>query len=326
MAGRLIGYGPRAQRIARRRAIVFLALLALSAVLMVASAAAPMAELQRGLAFALAPAAEVVSGLGREARSIAAAVTEIDRLRRDNAALAAEKARLEERNRALAALAVENEQLTALLAIRNSLDHQTVAARVIARELADVSRVVMIDAGSYDGLEIGDVVVGAGGALVGRVTELGGSAARVTLINDPASTVIGKIVASRATGEVVGDLGGVLLMRKIDATEQVRIGDEVVTAGISLDEAVRSPYPRGLVIGRIVDVVRDPNAVVQTGFVEPAIDLRRVEFVLVITDHDGGIPAPHELPIDEVDPDGTLPDTEQPFRPPSPSPRPTPRP
>jgi rod shape-determining protein MreC len=322
MTGRLVGYGHRAPRIARRRLAVFAILLGTSAILMIASATAPFAELQRGLAFAMSPFAEAINGVGREVRSVVDAAAEIDRLRRENAALASENERLEQQNRGLEALAVENEQLTAILAIRNSLEHETVAARVIARELADVSRVVMIDAGTEDGLEIGDVVVGAGGALVGRVTELGASAARVTLINDPASTVIGLIVASRATGEVAGDLGGILVMDKIDATQQVDLGDEVVTAGISLGEAIRSPYPPGLVIGRVIDVVRDPNAVVQTAFVEAAIDLRRLEHLLVITDYDGGIPGSDQLPTDALDPDGTLPDTEQPYQPAAPTERP----
>jgi rod shape-determining protein MreC len=326
MTGRLAGYGHRAPRVARRRAIVFSILVLVSAILMIASATAPVAELQRGLAFALSPFAEAVNGIGREARSVVDAAAEIDRLRRENESLRSENGRLDQRNRTLEALAVENEQLTGLLAIRNSLDFSTVAARVLSRELADVSRVVMIDAGSEDGLEIGDVVIGAGGALAGRVTELGASAARVTLINDPASTVIGEIVSSRATGEVVGDLGGALIMDKIDATQQITLGDEVLTAGISLGEAVRSPYPKGLVIGRIIDVTRDPNAVVQTAFVEPAVDLRQLEAVLVITDYEGGIPAIDQLPTDELNPDGTLPDSEQPYATQAPTPRPTKRP
>jgi len=326
ITGRLAGYGHRAPRIARRRAIVYSVLVGVSLILMLASATAPVAELQRGVAFALAPFAEAVNGVGREVRSVIDAAAEIDGLRRENATLRAENDRLEQRNRTLDALSVENEQLTALLAIRNTLDYSTVATRVIARELADVNRVVMIDAGSEDGLEIGDVVIGAGGALAGRVTELGTSAARVTLINDPASTVIGEIVGSRATGEVVGDLGGALIMDKIDATQQVTLGEEVVTAGLTLGEAVRSPYPKGLVIGRIIDVTRDPNAVVQTAFIDPAIDLSRLEALLVITDYEGGIPGGDLLPTDDLNPDGTLPDSEQPFATLAPTPRPTARP
>ena len=323
MTARLSGYGHRAPRIARRRAVVFSALLGISAVLMLASATAPVAELQRGLAFALSPFTEAVNSVGRDVRSVVDAVAEIDQLRRDNASLRADNDRLAQRNRTVEALAKENEQLTALLAIRNSLEYTTVAARVVSRELADVNRVVTIDTGSDGGLKVGNVVVGAGGALVGRVTELGASAARVTLISDPASTVIGEIVGNRATGEVVGDLGGALVMDKIDATQQITLGDEVVTAGISLGAAIRSPYPKGLIIGRIVDVARDPNAVVQTAFIEAAVDLDRLEAVLVITDYQGGIPGVDLLPSDQVNPDGTLPDSEQPFATLAPAPRPT---
>ena len=326
ITGRLAGYGHRAPKIARRRAIVFAILLGVSMILMIASATAPVAELQRGLAFALAPFSEAVNGIGREVRSVVDAAAEIDRLRRENTTLRDDNQRLEERNRTLEALAVENDQLTALLAIRSSLQYSTVASRVIAREVADVSRVIMIDAGTDDGLKIGDVVIGPGGALAGRVTEIGSSAARVTLINDPESTVIGQIASSRVTGEVVGDLGGALIMDKIDATEQITLGAEVVTAGISLGEAVRSPYPKGLIIGRIIDITRDPNAVVQTAFIEPAVDLGLLEAVLVITDYQGGIPGTDELPTNDLNPDGTLPDSEQPFATEAPTPRPTQRP
>lgn len=326
MTARLAGFGNRAPRIARRRAILFAGLVGISGVLMLASATAPVAELQRGLAFAMSPFAEAMNGLGRDVRSVVAAAAEIDQLRRDNASLRADNDRLEQRNRTVEALARENEQLTALLAVRNSLAYATTAARVISRELADVNRSVTIDVGSDEGIHVGDVVVGAGGALVGRVTEIGRSAARVTLISDPASTVIGEIVGNRATGEVVGDLGGTLVMGKIDATQQITLGDEVVTAGISLGEAIRSPYPKGLIIGRVVDVTRDPNAVVQTAFIDAAVDLDRIEAVLVITDYRGGIPGSDLLPTDQLNPDGTLPDSEQPYASDAPSPRPTARP
>jgi hypothetical protein len=57
-----------------------------------------------------------------------------------------------------------------------------------------------------------------------------------------------------------------------------------------LGAGVRSAFPKGLVIGRVVDVDRDPNAVVQTAFVAAAATLDKLEYVLVITDYEGGIP------------------------------------
>jgi rod shape-determining protein MreC len=317
---------PRPNRAGRRRAITFAVVIGVLVALVAVSSTPPVKELQRGLAFALSPFADAVNGLGREARSALDAIAEMDRLRQQNAELRGEVGRLEARNRQLEALAAENEQLAAILQLRGALDYETVAARVLARETADVSRAITLDVGSNDGVSEGDVVVASGGALAGRVVEVGPAYARVVLINDPASSVVGEIASSRATGDVVGDLGGSLVMDKIDAAEQVAVGDEVITAGIVLGQGIRSPFPRGLVIGRVVDTARDPNAVVQTAYLEPAVDLGRLEFALVIVDYEGGIPGPGQIPASEVDPDGTLPDTEQPFVTAAPSPKATRRP
>ena len=69
-----------------------------------------------------------------------------------------------------------------------------------------------------------------------------------------------------------------------------------MTAGIELGGGVRSPYPKGLLIGQVVDVRRDANAVVQTAYLQPAADLERLEYVLVITDYEGGLPPLEEQP------------------------------
>jgi hypothetical protein len=45
-----------------------------------------------------------------------------------------------------------------------------------------------------------------------------------------------------------------------------------------------------LLIGSVVDVERDPNAVVQAAFINPATNLDKLEYVLVITDYHGGLP------------------------------------
>ena len=147
-------------------------------------------------------------------------------------------------------------------------------------------------------------------------------------MTDPSSTVIGQLVSTAATGEVIGQLGGVLVMGDIDSTEQIELGVEVVTAGIELGGGVRSPYPKGLLIGQVVDVRRDANSVVQTAYLQPAADLDRLEFVLVITDYEGGLPplteqpidcTPEESPAESEDP-GTLPEGEQPCIQPTPEP------
>jgi rod shape-determining protein MreC len=318
--------GALSGRLVRRRILSYVALLVVTVLLMAFSSSGPLVELQKGIGFAFRPLESALTGVARTGTSLVAAITEIDQLRRENARLTDDNARLTAENARADELARENEQLTGLLQLRNGLNYTTVGATVIARDSSDFRRVVTIDVGSSKGVKVGDVVIAAGGALAGRVLQVGSGAATVVLINDTSSTVVGQVQSSAATGEVDGQLGGVLVMSNIDSTEKIQIGDEVVTAGIELGSGVRSPYPKGLGIGQVVDVTRDANAVVQTAYLQPTADLDKLEYVLVITDYQGGLPGLDQQPTNVVNPDGTLPDTEQPFVTPLPTTRPSPPP
>ena len=301
-------------KVVRRRAITFSVLLAVSFVLMAISSSPIVIELQKGVAFAFSPVQGVLDDTASGTASIFRTISEIDTLRQENASLQEENDRLRIENARSEETKRENDLLTGLLQLQAGLDHETVAASVIAREPAEFRRAVTIDRGTEYGIAQGDVVIGAGGALVGRVVEVGPNYSNVTLLTDGSSTVIGELVSNGATGEVVGDLAGALNMTKIDSSVPVQLGDEVVTAGIELAGGIRSPYPKGLLIGQVIDVRRDANDVVQTAFLEPGAALDRLEYLLVITDYDGGLPEPDQQPVN-CDPDGeegTLPEGEQP--------------
>lgn len=302
-----------ASRSARRRAIVYALLLASTLGLMAISSTSVAIEAQHAVAYAFRPIQSAVGAVGSTVSSAFNAIGEIDQLRRDNEALRQENDRLKALNARLQATKTENDQLTGLLQLRSGLDHDTIAARVIARDSSEFRRIATIDRGTKDGLKLGDVVIGEGGSLVGRIVDIGVDFAHVQLINDTESTVIGQISGGGATGEVVGQLGGVLAMRNVDVTETVQPGEEVLTAGLELSGGIRSPYPKGLLIGQVVDVRRDANAVVQTAYLQAAADLDHVEYVLVITDYSGGLPPPGQTPTNQLNPDGTLPQGEQPY-------------
>jgi rod shape-determining protein MreC len=314
-----------ASRTVRRRATAYAALLGVSVALMSISANPLVRDLQDGVAFAFKPIQVAIRGVASDVASVATTIAEIDRLRQENAALRSENDLLDAESRSAAELRRENELLTALLQLRSGLKYRTRAATVIARESPEIRRALVIDRGTDDGIVVGQVVIGAGGALVGRIVDVGPTTAQVVLISDSTSTVTGQLLSSAATGVVVGQLGGALVMTDVDSAAVVTIGEEVFTAGIELGGGVRSPYPKGLLVGRVVDVTRDPNEVVQTVFLEPAAPLDRLEFLLVITDYEGGISGPLEtgVPCDPTD-GGTLPDSDQPC--PSDAPRGTSRP
>ena len=314
-------------RRARRRGIIFTALVVTTLLLMAFSANPAVKELERGLQFALRPIQGAVSGLASDVSSVVNSIGEINQLRVDNAALRDENLRLTNDNARLQQLKAENEQLTALLQLQNGFDHKTVATRVIGRELLPTSRVVTIDKGTSDGIELGDVVIVEGGAVVGRVTDIGPNFAKVTLISDPTSTVIGQLQNSGATGEVGGESGGVLTMKNVDSSVNVGLDEEVFTAGLELAGGLRSPYPKGLVLGSVVDVQRDANDVVQTAFVQPAAPLDTFEQALVITDYQGGLPPADQQAV-PCGTTGTVPAGEVPCYTPTPAPHPakTPKP
>ena len=310
-----------ATRAARRRGAAFAALLVVSTLMMAFSSNPTVREVQNGVSFAFRPLQGAVHDVAAGVASVASAIAEIDRLRVDNAALLAENERLRNENSRTEGTVRENELLTGLLQLKAGFEHRTIAATVIARESSEFRRLVVLDRGTNDGIAVGDVAIVAGGALAGRVTEVGPDSAKVILLTDGEFKVIGQLSTSAATGEVIGQLGaGVLVMRQIDSSETVTIGDEVVTAGIELGGGVRSPYPKGLLLGQVVDVRRDANDVVQTAYLQPAADLDRLEFVLVITSYEGGLPPIEQQPIDCNEPDGTLPEGEQPCYTPSEAP------
>ncbi len=308
-----------ASRSARRRVIAYALLIAVSLGLMAASSTPAAIELQHGVAFAFRPLQVAVDSVASTVGSTVGALGEIQQLRAENQSLRQDNERLQSENARLEAVKQENDQLTALLQLRSGLDFTTLSARVIARDSSELRRAATIDRGTDQGLAVGDVVIGAGGSLIGRIDDVGPDYAHIVQINDTSSTVIGQVSGTPVTGEVVGQLGGVLIMRNVDATQTIQVGQEVLTAGIELAGGIRSPYPKGLLIGQIVDVKRDANAVVQTAFLASAADLDSVAYVLVITDYQGGLPPADQLPTTKLNPDGTLPQGEQPYLTPVPS-------
>ena len=316
-----------ASKTARRRGAAYVGLLATSLLLVAISSNPLVRDIQHGVAFAFRPFQVAIDGVGADVRSIFTTIAEIDRLRQENATLLTDNDQLMAEVRSAEELRRQNDLLTALLQLRNGLDYQTRPVSVIARESSEARRAVVIDRGTGDGIAVGQVVIAAGGALAGRVVEVGPNFAHVVLMSDSTSLVIGQLSTSVATGKVIGQLGGALIMQDVASGVEIAIGEEVFTAGIELGGGIRSPYPKGLLIGRVVDVTRDPNEVVQTVFLEPAAPLDSLEFLLVITDYEGGLNGPIEtgVPCDPTD-GGVLPDSDQPCASGAPTARPTARP
>jgi rod shape-determining protein MreC len=279
------------KRHSRRQAVLYVAVLAASLLMLAFSGSAPLTALRSGVSFAMRPIQEVLGQGARTFGSLFTTITEIERLRQVNEDITRRLNELEAANRGLESLRVQNQQLTDLLAVRSSLDYETVAGEVLSRRTTLQERVVSLGVGSEAGIRDGDPVLAGGGALIGQVDEVGVGYSRVLLISDGRFFVAGLIETGRGVGDLQGQSERPLRMTGIPAADTVSIGESVLTAGIELQDGIRSPYPKGLLIGTIVDVQRSPDQLFQTALVQPAAPLDRLEYVLVIINYEGGFPA-----------------------------------
>jgi rod shape-determining protein MreC len=291
MSGPLLAEGG-----SRRRGVAFVVLIVVCLVLLAASDSGPVQEFRRGVNFAVAPVQNSLSDGTRSVTRVLGAFAEIDTLRHENLALQGRVDVLEDELVVLETVRDENRRLERVLQTRNALDHETVAAKVSARQATQFERGLTLDRGQEVGIVVGDPVLSDGGALVGRVIDVGEGYSSVRLINDTRSLITGLDRRSRATGDVIGRLTAPLAMTDIafTPTDSVEIGDVVITAGIELGKRFKSFYPKGLPIGRVIAVEQEPGSIVQTALVEPAANLDGLETVLVITDHTGPRRAPEQ--------------------------------
>ena len=207
---------------ARRRLIVFAGLVATCLVMLLVSNSGPVQELRRGVNFAVAPVQGSLAEGTRSLTEVLGAFGEIDALRRENIDLRDSVQQLQDQVAAFESMVEENKRLTRLLEVRDRVPQATVAAGVIGRQATQFERVLTIDRGSASGIRQGAPVLSEGGALAGRISEVGENWAAVMLISDTRSLVIGLDSRTRATGEVTGRLSAPLAMANIPRTDRSR--------------------------------------------------------------------------------------------------------
>ncbi len=273
-------------RYARRRLITFVVLVVLSVGLIAVDGTRPVSEMRSGVRFAVAPVQDVLSDGTRTATSVLGAITEVDALRRENDELRAEVERLGDQLAVMESLKEENKKLAKVLGTQSDLTDRGIkstAAGVTARQFTQFERLITLDRGTEANVRKDAPVFSEGGALLGRVTDAGEGWADVMLISDPNSLVAGWVRRTNATGEVVGRMSAPLSMTDIPRTQKLSENDLVVTYGVNLGGGFRSVYPKGIPIGRVVDIIDEPEQVVKTALIVPEADLLHVEYVLVQT-------------------------------------------
>ena len=159
-----------------------------------------------------------------------------------------------------------------------------VTARVIARSPTVWWSSVQLNKGSSDGLEVDQPVI-TGDGLAGKVTAVTGGTATVTLITDERSSVSAQVMPAGADGIVrpkVGDPND-LLLDFVEKGGRIKSGQTVVTSGFTASPGLESLFPRGVPVGRVKKVDRSELDIYQTVHIDPFAELKRMDFVQVLT-------------------------------------------
>jgi len=109
--------------------------------------------------------------------------------------------------------------------------------------------------------------------LVGRIVVSAGRYAKVLLLSDPSLVASAMVARTRQRGLARG--GDVVELEHIPLLADVRLGDEVVTAGID------GVFPRGIPIGTVSSVVPG-QGLFQRIRITPAIDIDSLDQVFVL--------------------------------------------
>ncbi len=153
-----------------------------------------------------------------------------------------------------------------------------VGARIIGVRLDPKGlQLVTLDRGSDDGVARMMPVVVADG-VVGRVHATTGSTADVLLLSDRNSSIAVRVDRSRARANVRGT-GSPDLCR----LEYALRSDDMVEGDLLITSGTDGVFPRGLVVGALSGLKRSGQGLYQRADVTPAVDVTKLEEVLVLT-------------------------------------------
>ncbi|MFH0855700.1 MAG: rod shape-determining protein MreC [Candidatus Omnitrophota bacterium] len=172
-------------------------------------------------------------------------------------------------------ISLENVRLKEMLSFKQKSILKFIPAKVIARSADNWSTGLIIDKGALQGIRKGMAAVTYLG-LAGRVVETTGLTGKIMLLSDPNLGVSSLVQRSRQEGLVCGTLGANLLMKYLPEGADIKLNDIIVTSGLN------NTYPKGLLIGTVIDVGKEFSGLSRFAIIKPAVKLSNIEEILVV--------------------------------------------
>ncbi|MGC9196129.1 MAG: rod shape-determining protein MreC [Syntrophobacteraceae bacterium] len=196
-------------------------------------------------------------------------------LRSENEALKSRIALLQNQVTTYQEAYIENQRLRRLLDFKKATGYNTLAAQVVVHDLTGWFQTLLVDKGFKDGVSADMPVVNEEG-VIGRILEVSDHYSRVLLITDQGSAVDAIDVRNRVRGILCGKDANGCILKYVNANLDMEEGDLIITSGKD------GIFPRGLRLGVVHAVYRDPAGMFQRIDVKPLVQLSRIQEVLIL--------------------------------------------
>ncbi|MCK5759165.1 MAG: rod shape-determining protein MreC [Clostridiales bacterium] len=206
----------------------------------------------------------------------------------ENADLKDENLERKEHIASLSGLEEENNRLREAVKLKNRFDnYEIIGANIVGSDPGNFLYNYRIDIGSLDGVEIDDPVIASNNVLVGRIYSIGLTSSVVMPLIDELSGISAWTIKSEGGHAIVkGDIeykaDGLCLMDTINETMEMKIGDILETSGMG------GIFPKGILIGEIIEVHKATSVIGRHATIRPFIDFNAIEEVYILKEKDTG--------------------------------------
>ena len=265
--------------------ITLIAAVSVAAVFTAMSLLGYSSYIKAGLNFLTVPVQKLSDAVGRALDGYASYITEFDRLKKENEELKEQINGMLDDVQSAKAVKEENDELRRMLEVKKEhLDYKFEPADIIGREDGNYMTVFTLGRGKSNGIDKDMPIISSNSGLIGRITDAGLTWSKASSVVDVGSSVGAYDERSRASGIVVGDyelgLRGLCKLSYLQSDADIEAGDRILTSGVG------SVYPRGLIIGTVMEVKYDESLRTKYAIIKPYAEISGLTSVMVITSYE----------------------------------------
>lgn len=214
-------------------------------------------------------------GFSSQVRGTTAQYLNLMDIKKDNRNLQNEVSVLKAQLVQLEEIRLENVRLSRLLDFKESTPLDLIPAKVIGHDMIGQHQTLIINKGKNANIVAGQSVVTPDG-VVGSVLSVSEKFSQILRVTDRYSDIDAVAQRTRARGIVEGVSTTECQMKYLQRTDDIQIGDLIVTSGFD------GVFPKGFPIGTVTKVDKKSYGITQTVLMNPAVSTINIEEVFVV--------------------------------------------